>query len=211
MNNKKQTKTKKKVINQQNVLESLKSIGSSTAGSLKKDLIGQSSKDIIAQILKAQKPRKYSGEVAPGESLEFNEIYSGKREENVKLQKQIALERKLRNEEKHHSEKKIGELRVHLQAITVEVQKLASETQGLAQETQIAAMQAPIEPGVYHIVFFEKLLEFIRSFRKKVHEASTWLHASNKRAGKKNYWSKYKKHGAKFLLSSEHYLTRSAG
>ena len=211
MNDKKQTKKTKKVVNQQNVLESLKSIGSSTAGSLKKDLIGQSSKDIIAQILRAQKPRKYSGEVSPGESLEFNEIYSGKREENIKLQKQITFERRLRSEEKQQSEKKIGELRVHLQAITVEVQKLASETQGLAEETQVAAMQAPIEPGVYHIIFFEKLLEFIKSFRKKVHEASTWLRASNQRANKKNYWSKYKKHGAKFLLSSEHYLTRSAG
>jgi len=210
MNDKKQTKKAKKVVTQ-NVLESLKDIGSSTTGSIKEELIGKSSKDIINQILGAQRPRKYSGEVTPGESLEFNDIYSGRREKEVKLQKQVALERRLRSEEKEQSEKKIGELRVHLQAVTIEVQKLASETQDLAQETQIAAMQAPIEPGIYHVVFFEKLLEFIKSFRKKINEASTWLHASNQRASKKNYWSKYKKHGAKFLLSGEHYLTRSAG
>jgi len=210
MNDKKQTKKAKKVVTQ-NVLESLKDIGSSTTGSIKEELIGKSSKDIINQILGAQRPRKYSGEVTPGESLEFNDIYSGRREKEVKLQKQVALERRLRSEEKEQGEKKIGELRVHLQAVTMEVQKLASETQDLAQETQIAAMQAPIEPGIYHVVFFEKLLEFIKSFRKKINEASTWLHASNQRASKKNYWSKYKKHGAKFLLSGEHYLTRSAG
>jgi len=54
-------------------------------------------------------------------------------------------------------------------------------------------------------------LEFMKSFRKKIEDAQIWLHASNKRAEKKNFWSTYKKHGSKFLLSPDHYLQRSAG
>jgi len=72
-------------------------------------------------------------------------------------------------------------------------------------------IEAPAQPGVYHIVFFQKVLEFLTSFRKKIEEAATWLSATNKRAEKKNYWSMYKKKGSSFLLSPDHYLQRSAG
>ena len=212
MDNKKQNqKTKSKIKSNANVLESLKGMGSSATDSLKEDLLKETSKDFIKQLLGQRRTQRFSGEVSPGETLEFSEVMSGKREENLKLKKQIALERKLKEEEKIQTKKKTSELKVQLQALIVEVQKLAQETQGLAEETQVAAMQAPVEPGVYHIVFFEKLLEFITSFRKKIHEANVWLQASNKRAQKKNYWARYKKYGAKFLLSGEHYLTRSAG
>ncbi len=211
MDDKKQNKKRSSKIKHTNVIESLKDMGDSTVNTIKKDVIQETSKDFIRQLLGQRRSQRFSGEVSPGETLEFSEVMAGKREENLKLKKQIALERKLREEGERQSKEKIGELRVHLKALVVEVQKLASETEGLAKETQIAAMQTPIEPGVYHVVFFEKLLEFIKSFRQKIHEASVWLHATNKRAQKKNYWARYKKHGAKFLLSGEHYLTRSAG
>lgn len=200
-------KKNSKNIRHQNVLESLKDIGGDTAGTLKKDVLrGQ---DLLDQIL--GNARSYSGEISAGESVEMSEVFTGQREENERLKKQVTNERQIREEEKILTEKKSNELRVQLQAIMKEVQALADTTQGLADEVQVATMQAPVEPGVYHIIFFEKLLEFIKSFRAKVEDASVWLHATNKRAAKKNYWSKYKKHGGKFLLSADHYLTRSAG
>src|SRR4030065_534669 len=64
----------------------------------------------------------------------------------------------------------------------------AETTQDLGQELQIASMQAPVEPGLYHVIFFEKLLEFLKSFRKKIEAGSIWLQATNKRAAKKIYW-----------------------
>ena len=74
-------------------------------------------------------------------------------------------------------------------------------------------MQAPANPGVYHIVFFEKLLDFIKTFRRKIENADVWLQSSNKRAEKKNFWGTFtsKKGGTKFLLSQEHYVARSTG
>ena len=204
-------KKQKGLLNQANPLESLKDIGSGTIKSLKEDLLSQAPKDFIDQIL-GPRPRNFSGEIIAGESLEVSEVLSGEHEEKLKLRHQLHLERTLRLEEKETIDKKTNELRIQLSSIQEEILELAQGTQDLAEETQIAAMQAPVEPGIYHILFFEKLLEFVKSFRKKIEEASVWLHATNKRAAKKNAWgANYKKHGAKYLLSGEHYISRSAG
>src|SRR3989344_5120391 len=204
-------KKQKGLLNQANPLESLKDIGVGSVKSLKEDLLSQAPKEFIDQIL-GPRPRNFSGEIIAGESLEVSEVLSGEHEEKLKLRHQLHLERTLRLEEKETIDKKTNELRIQLSSIQEEILELAQGTQDLAEETQIAAMQAPVEPGIYHILFFEKLLEFVKSFRKKIEEASVWLHATNKRAAKKNAWgANYKKHGAKYLLSGEHYISRSAG
>lgn len=189
-----------KNVRRSNILESLRDIGGNTASSLLEQITGF-----------YPEPKKYSGEITPGQSLRFNELFSGQHEENLKLQKQLALERKLAEEERIQSQKKSNELKVQLQALMQEVLSLAKTTSNLGQEVEMAAMQAPAQPGIYHLVFFEKLLGLIISFRKKIEEASVWLGASNKRAEKKNYWAMYKKKGASFLLAPDHYLQRSAG
>lgn len=204
-------KKQKGILNQANPLESLKDIGAGTVKSLKEDLLSQTPKDFIDQIL-GPRTRNFSGEIIAGESLEISEVLSGEHEGKLKLRHQLHLERTLRLEDKESRDRKADELRIQLKSIQEEVLELAQSTQDLAEETQIAAMQAPIEPGIYHLIFFKKLLEFVKSFRKKIEEASVWLHATNKRAAKKNAWgANYKKHGAKYLLSGEHYLSRSAG
>jgi len=204
-------KNNKKYTRQVNVLESLKDIGSSTGNTIKKDVARGVSQEFINQLLGKRYDKKYSGDIMAGEAVEMEEIYSGRREETLKLKNQLALERKLREEEKLQTEKKSNDLRIQLHALMQEVANLAKSTQDLGEETKLASMQAPIEPGVYHLVFFEKLLEFIKSFRRKIDDAHVWLHTTNSRAEKKNYWARYKKHGGKFLLAADHYLTRSAG
>ena len=207
----KKQKNNKRYARQVNVLESLKDIGSSTGNTIKKDIARGVSQEFINQLLGKKYDKKYSGDIMAGEAVEMEEIYSGRREETLKLKNQLALERKLREEEKIQTEKKSNDLRIQLHALMQEVANLAKSTQDLGEETKLASMQAPIEPGVYHLVFFEKLLEFIKSFRKKIDDAQVWLHTTNSRAEKKNYWARYKKHGGKFLLAADHYLTRSAG
>ena len=154
MNNN-QNQKPQKTIKRSSVLENLKDVGNNTSKVLKKDLAQGVSEEFINQLLGKRPGKKFSGEITPGESLEFEEVYSGKRKETVKLQKQVALERKLRQEEKTRSEKKSNELKLQLQAIIQEVAALAENTQELAEEVQIATMQAPVEPGIYHLVFFE--------------------------------------------------------
>jgi hypothetical protein len=211
MNNK-SNKKNPKVTRHPNPLETLKDIGASTAKQMR-DEAAKIPEDFMEQLLGIKSvSKKYSGEIEPGEALNLNEVFSEKHEEIVKLRNQTNLERRLLEEEKVRIEKKSNELRMQLTAIREEIIILAQKTENLAEETQVAAMQAPVEPGVYHVIFFEKLLEFINSFRKKIEEAGVWLHSVNTRAAKKNMWgAQYKKHGAKYLLSGEHYLQRSAG
>lgn len=206
--------TKKKnqqKLSRQNVLESLKDLGNSSI-SQGGDMLKSTSEDFFKELVGYPAPQlKRSGEISQGESIDVSEVISGKEEENQKLKAQLVHERNLAADEKSLSERKIQELRVQLQAVTVEISKLASSTSELASQTEIAMVEAPANPGVYHVVFFEKVLEFLQSFRKKIDEAATWLTASNKRSEKKNYWNTYKKKGSSFLLSPDHYLTRSAG
>lgn len=186
-----------------------------TANTAKTDLIQPMPEEIMKQLfgrMPRRPEKKYTGEIMPGEALEMKEVYSGKAAENDNLRKAVHLERRLRQEDQILVERRTGELRVQIQAIHEEVQKLAQATPELAQEIELAAFQAPSSPSLYELLFLEKIFEFVKSFRKKIENASVWLASVNKRSSKKNMWGQnYKKHGAKYLLSSEHYLTRSAG
>jgi hypothetical protein len=208
------TDTKKKsqtAITKRNMLESLKDLSSDVTNQTG-DLFKNTSEDFINELLGlSRKTIKRSGDMAPGQSLQMNEVMNGKEEENKKLRNQILVERQLSNDEKRVTQEKSSDLRVQLQALMQEVQKVASSTQNLAEATQAAAISAPVEPGVYHIIFFHNILEFLQSFRKKIDLAATWMQSSNKRAEKKNYWNMYKKKGSSLLLSPDHYSQRSAG
>jgi hypothetical protein len=202
---------KKNKANQirRNVIESLKDLGDDL-GSQGGDLLKSTTEDFFSELIGIKSPTK-SGELQKGESLNISEVLSGKVAENQKLRTQISLERNLLAEERRLTENKIAELKVHLQAITMEISKVAASTSVLATQAEVAMIEVPIDPGIYHIIFFEKVLEFLQSFRKKIDEAAIWLSGVNKRTQKKNYWSMYKKKGSSFLLSPDHYLQRSAG
>lgn len=206
--------TKKKnqqVITRQNVLESLKDLGTGTSVQTK-DLLKSTSEDFFKELLGLTSVKvKRSGELSAGQALDMNDVISGKEEENKKLRSQISFERQLSSEQARVSKEKGDELKVQLQAIMQEIQKVSASTQGLAEATQASMISAPVEPGIYHINFFQNILEFLQSFKKRIDLATTWLTSSNKRAEKKNYWNTYKKKGSSFLLSPDHYSQRSAG
>ncbi len=194
-----------------NPLETLKSIGDSTVTSFKEDLVKKVPEDILEQLLNIHPVKKYSGEITPGESIEMKDVFSGQIEEKKKVEKQLHFERTVREEEEVTIQEKSNELKMQLNVLTEKVDELTSPIQELREEAKVAKLQAPSDPGVYHILFLQQIIDFVISFRKNIESAVTWLGATNKRAEKKNYWAKYKKHGGKFLLSADHYLTRSAG
>lgn len=215
--NQQQVKREKaqKLLRKTNVLESFKDIGAGAGNVIKNDLLKETGKDFLKQLLgqRMAQGRNYSGEVGQGQSLEMDKIFSGQQEKEEKLQKQLSFERGLRQEEQSLIERRSQELRAQLGALMQELDSLAKATPALAQEIEIAAVQAPVNPGIYHVVFFEKIIEFVRNFKKNVESAQTWLHSANSRAQKKTFWGQYKsKHGgASVLLSQETYSQRSAG
>lgn len=206
------TKTAKKPF--ANPLELLREAGQNAPKAVKRELIDPFPDEILRQILgRAPKmERKFSGEILPGSTMEMKKVVTGEAQENEKLRKMVYLERKMREENTILVERRTAELRLQIKAIHEEVEKVARITPQLAEEVKIAAFQAPSSTSIYELYFLERIFEFIKSFRKKIENANVWLASVNKRAMKKNRWgANYKKHGAKYLLSSEHYLQRSAG
>jgi len=180
----------KGVYHAPSVLETLKDIGV------------QATQTLTHEVFRAQETKKVSGELRAGESVSFS---------SKEAAKQVAFERYLLQEEKMAFEEKTNQLRLELQAIMQEVQHLAKATANLGAEVKTAAFQAPINPGKYHLVFFEKILETIQSFRKKIESAGVWLASVNKRTQKKGFWNQYKQQKSSFLLNPESYNARSAG
>ncbi len=195
------------------ILEGLRDIGSNTTQSIKEDLVGGIPKDFMNQFFGStgMPKRQVSGEISAGEQLIVNDLYSGKHQKEHDERKQIFFERTLLREERILVEKKTNELKIKLQQITDEIKVIAVTLPNTAEEIQTAQMQASVDPGIYHINFFDKILEFLKNFRKNISHANNWMVSANRRASKKNYWGRLKTGGAKYMLSGEHYSQRSAG
>jgi hypothetical protein len=194
-----------------NILEALKELGTHTTKTFTNDLLKESANEFVDQIFGKIPKRHLTSEIAAGEQIFVPDVLSGRQEKLEKERKQIFHEQILLKEEKELMEKRTNELQVKLHAITQEIQMVSQAMPKVTEEVETAKLQAPINPGIYHIIFFDKILEGLRDLRKRIENASEWLTIANLRAQKKTYWSLYKKHGGKFLLSSEHYLQRSAG
>lgn len=198
-------------IRQANILESLKDLGNSTGKSFTNDLVKETGAEFMRQLLGLRPKQKFSGELGRGESFQPGKAMSGEYQETQKAQKQLKFERRIFEEEKSALEKKNGELKLRLHAITQEIQAVVVSTPKLARQVEIASLTATNEPGIYHVMFLEKILEFLKSFKKDIESASAWLGATNKRANKKNFWNQYKVQKGTALLNPETYSQRSAG
>jgi hypothetical protein len=212
MNDKSQKAKIQKQIKTKNVLEAINEIGSQVVDTAKNE-VKSTSDEFFRQLLGQQRAlqQKRSGELPMGQSIAMKDVMSGDVEKKKQLEDQIFFERRLFNEEKQETSKKLQELQVRLQAIQSEASKMVASTQSLSQEVKIAVMQGSVNASEYQINFYENIIQLIVSFRKKIDNAVVWLQGSNKRAEKKNYWSQYKKKGSSFLLSPDHYSQRSAG
>lgn len=186
---------KKKTISD-NFLEVLRELGEGTIDTAVDQITG----------------RKRSGELKPEETIEL-EHFAREAVEREKFAQEFEQEiLGLRRQEKLVYTKEQQEIKLQVKAIQDELKKLAQSTQGLAKEVEIAAKQAPVEPGVYHLTFFERLRQIIVQFRQRIDDSRTWLAAFNQRAKRRNYyWAQVRKSGTKFMLSAERYMSTQAG
>lgn len=212
-NSKSSRSPKKPQYQSDSFIESMRDIGQGGFDSFKDDLVKEGSKDFVRQLLGLERaPMNASGELKPGESLVISQALEDEKEENKVLRAQVARERQLRQEAESYNQEQSKEIRLKLNALQGEAARIAKETITVSSELKVAVIQATVDPGTYHINFFEKLLSFMQSFRKKIHEANLWLASANKRAQRrKTFWGQVAKGGAQRLLSGEDYSQRSAG
>ncbi|MCR4263612.1 MAG: DUF5660 domain-containing protein [Candidatus Roizmanbacteria bacterium] len=96
--------------------------------------------------------------------------------------------------------------------IKEEVKKIETQNKMMITETaKITVEQMPDKPGIYHIRFFEWLLNLLTDIRKRVTESASWLSIAQGKKAKKGYWGMAKKKGTSFTLSGERTASTQSG
>lgn len=95
-----------------------------------------------------------------------------------------------------------------------QLRALAREMKTLDNSVKTSISQDVVDPGTYHVHFFQQLLNFVFLLRKRVQEANTWIENFNNRSKKQGaFWNQVysKKGGTAYFLSQEHQVSRNAG
>jgi len=204
----------------QNPIEAVRDIGASLVDSVREDVAKGIIGDVLEQTLRWDRmlgtdiAEKEKGETG-GDLIQGQEISLNKKRTDQKAEKPL-MERKPRVEagwdytgEIIHAERRISqvqnrELETKVQEIIIELKKLAKSSKELEITfREITVEQRPVNPGKYHLNFFEWMLITIKSARMKIEDSKNWASLFASKKGKKDYWSSFKKHGTSFGLSGE--------
>lgn len=175
------------------------------------DALSDIGSDVVSQVLPGAQPRgSISGELRPNEAVSLEAELRRREAEAVRSER--AHLQKVRRQEQLVFSRKERELRRQIEAIQEELRKIISEASDFASEMEVAVEQTVVEPGVYHLNFFERLRQLIVLLRRKIVDSRTWMHTVNQRASKRSYfWAQVGRSGTKFLLSQERYMSTQAG
>ncbi len=173
---------------------------------------GEEAKIQITKAVTEDIPQAFglSGTLKPNESFSIEDLQAaekqGERKAENRFSNRLEQERMvyLRSE---------NEKTAQIQHILTEIAQLAKSMRELGREVEVAAIQAPVNPGVYHRNFYAQLRSFILDLKKRVVESKHWLATANARASKQKgyFWGQAQKSGTKFLLSQERYMVTTTG
>ncbi len=102
-------------------------------------------------------------------------------------------------------------LKQQIEAIRHELKALAASIKNLNSDIQRTITEVPVDPGIYHKNFLERIRSILMLLREQIDDSRTWLSLFTQRKQKRAYWGMYKKHGTSFGLSSERTIATSAG
>lgn len=198
-----QSSSKKKQVSYKNdnFLEALKSVPGGVSSAAAQE-VSKISGDIVTALLGGTPAS--SGELAPNQVIEF-----GARQQEQAPQPAAQI----RTEVHRMPDMTVLEQQTKEQitAIREELKALAKSLKTLHQEVQSAISQEPVDPGIYHINFYDQLRSFLEVLRQQLDDSRSWLATFNTRKKKVGYWGMYKKHGTTFGLSSERSIATAAG
>lgn len=210
---------KRRVLVEENPVEAKRNdIPTSVADSLVNDLIKPAATtDLWEQLLGANDSAtgefSTQGDLTAGETIDIQAIEEQLKDREKKV---VAPAIDYHRDVIRSSEKIVKEnsfvLERRIQEIMVELKKLANSSQELQVVfRQVTIEKTPVNPGQYHLNFFEWVLSVIRSARLKVDESKTWLALFASKRAKRSYWAMFKKHGTTFGLSHERVVATQTG
>lgn len=211
---------KKQYIND-NTIESL-SLRGAVAQSFNQDLIKSGFGDAKEQILgktnyEQNRLQKTSGDLTEGQEL----ILSGSKihqETNEELDKSLNIEpginytEQILQGDRIIMRKDTKQIEGKMEDILVELKRLTDASEELKVEfREVSIEQRMVNPGKYHLNFFEWILSTIRLARMKIEDSGAWLSAFQNKKSKRQYWAMFKKHGTTFGLSNERVVATQTG
>ena len=181
------------------ILESLRTLGSGVGKTVAKDVTAKVASDALAAIFGA--PVKPQGELRANKPLSFQK----ERQPIPGLRRPEMTPRApfVHQEEPH--------LKEQLEGVRMELKALSDSIQSLNTEIEKAVSDTPVNPGIYHKNFLERIRSVLHLLREQIDDSRTWLALSSNRKQKRGYWGSYKKHGTSFGLSNERTLATQAG
>ncbi len=191
---------KQKTYTNTGILEALRHMGSGVSGAVKHDVVEKGVSDAWASLL-GQTP-KISGELTENQPINFNK---------PERQQTPSPIRRVEAPRQSVSDLDTAKIRQELAAVRQELKALSDSIKSFHTEVEKAVTDMPINPGVYHVNFLERLRSILKILKEQIDDSRAWLNLSSSRKQKKQYWGMYKKHGTQFGLSSERTLATQAG
>ncbi len=211
-----QRKFKSQTNIDQNPIEAIRDIGASVVESAKNDLARGLVTDLWDQMLgteigKENTTRQTSGDLKEGQEITLKK-QPKKEDKKPQIEAGWDYTGEIIHAEKRISQTENRELSARVSEIMIELKKLTSSSKELeAVFREITVEQKPVNPGKYHLNFFEWMLSTIRSARMKIEDSKNWASVFASKKGKKEYWSLFKKHGTSFGLSGERTAATQTG
>lgn len=198
MSSQQNQKRKQPVYGTDNVLESIRGIGSSVGNTIVKDVIAGAGNDVLQSVFGGI---PQSGELKQNQAIEFSR--APEKTPTLNPRNMESYRPVPRSDE--------AEIKQKIEGIRRELTALSQSIKNLRQEISKTVMDIPADPGIYHLNFFDHLRIYLQAMKEQVDESRTWLMISNNRKAKKGYWGQFKKHGTSFGMSNERAVATSAG
>ncbi|MBI5356829.1 hypothetical protein HZB78_04425 [Candidatus Collierbacteria bacterium] len=146
-------------------------------------------------------------ELSPGNDFSVSEVFraeEAKKQENDRRFKEIMMAKQHEDEDRQRFMNKQKEVERQIESLRETILKIAKSTRNFASEIEKAAFIAPVNPGKYHVGFFETLKSTLEFVKKTLDDGANWAQMFNKRQDKTPFfWAQFKKSGTKYMLSSE--------
>lgn len=176
-------KPQKKVV-VDNPFEALKDVGGNVAETVRESS-ADAVKDMWAQILGvdkyAAKPTAKGGDLKAGQELNLKDV--GKAKEQPKSEAPVSYFKEIREAGKSGLTQEAHEIHQQVASIMYELQRLATSTKQVEKQVAMAIGTGVVNPGKYHVNFFEWMLTVVSDARKRVENAGAWLHTTKKKQG----------------------------
>lgn len=219
MNTTKRPKTQQNQYVDKNPIEALRDIGGGVAQSISSDVAKGTINSLWDQLLgldhNQQGTKESHGDLSEGQEMSLGQGVKAPQEYDpyLDIEPGINYRQEVLHGEKRISQENNHEISMKIQEIIVELKRLTATSQVLHVEFAqvIVQEQKIVNPGKYHITFFEWLLSIIKMARMRVEDSSSWLAMFKSKKSGKGYWNMFKKHGTTFGLSNERVVATQTG